>query len=61
MDQVVPALVAASAPIFGREMDRPQFTVRPIRDGKVEVGTPTVVEPSQPPSPKTDGKPSASK
>ena len=43
MDDVVPALVASGAPIFGREQDRPRIFSQPMREGKVEVGTPTVV------------------
>ncbi len=44
MNDVVPALIAGGAPIFGRELPRPQFLSAAIRDGKVEIGTPTVVE-----------------
>jgi hypothetical protein len=44
MDDVVPALVTGGALIFGRDLDRPQFVLKRIRDARVEIGTETVVE-----------------
>ncbi len=46
-DQALPTLVASAAPYFGREMDDVEIlTKRAVRDGKVEIGTPTVVSPA---------------
>lgn len=52
--QTLPTLVLSAAPYFGREMTEPEvLSKRAIREGTVEVGTPTVVEPiPTPPSPK---------
>jgi hypothetical protein len=44
LDEVIPALAKAGGPQFGRETIRPKQVVEPFgREGKVEVGTPTVV------------------
>ncbi len=55
-EQTLPALIATAAPYFGREMDEAETLIkRPVRDGKVEVGTPVVVgadgAPAKPPAP----------
>jgi hypothetical protein len=43
--EALPALIASGGPHFGRETDRPQIvTALLAREGKVEVGTPTVVD-----------------
>jgi hypothetical protein len=43
MDEVIPALIKAGGPMFGRETIRPQQLILPLTpEGKVEVGTPTV-------------------
>jgi len=43
--EVLPAMIASGGPHFGRETDRPKSVTAPIaREGKVEVGTPTVVD-----------------
>jgi hypothetical protein len=44
MSNVMPALVAAGAPHFGRQTDKPTWSGFPIRQGKVEIGTPEVAE-----------------
>ncbi|MES1166948.1 MAG: hypothetical protein ABUL68_03005, partial [Pseudomonadota bacterium] len=47
MADTLPTLVASASAYFGREMDEPETLYkRTISDGKVEVGTPTVVEPT---------------
>jgi hypothetical protein len=44
--QTLPTLVQTAAPYFGREMTEPEIlSRRPVREGTVEVGTPTVVDP----------------
>ncbi len=49
-EQTLPTLIATAAPFFGREMTEPSiFAKRAVRDGQVELGTPTVVEPAAPP------------
>jgi hypothetical protein len=53
MDDVVPALVASGATIFGRDVKLPKFVTAPVREGKVEIGTPTVVDPLPDGTPKT--------
>ncbi len=46
MKQAVPTVVASAGKFFGREMTEPEIiNRRPVPVGKVEVGTPTVVEP----------------
>jgi hypothetical protein len=56
LTEVIPALAKAGAPQFGRETTRPLQQLVPIgREGKVEVGTPTVVPE------KTDAAPPAKK
>jgi hypothetical protein len=43
--EVMPALVAAGAPFFGRETVHPELVTQPVPpEGHVEVGTPTVKE-----------------
>jgi len=44
MLETVPSLISSAGPYFGREMADPVvLTKRISREGKVEVGTPTVV------------------
>ena len=44
-EQSLPTLVLSAAPYFGREMAEPEIlSKRAVREGTVEVGTPTVVE-----------------
>lgn len=57
MDDVLAALVTSGAPIFGRTVDRPQFMSRPLREGRVDIGTPTVVEPPESSRPRPAPKP----
>ena len=46
-EQTLPTLIATAAPFFGREMTEPSiFAKRAVRDGHVELGTPTVVPPA---------------
>lgn len=48
-EQTLPTLIASAAPYFGRDMPEPEIlSKRAVRDGQVEVGTPTVVEPATP-------------
>ena len=43
----LPTLVLAAAPYFGKDMPEPEIlSKRSVREGTVEVGTPTVVEPT---------------
>ena len=43
--EVLPAMIASGGPHFGRETERPKSVAAPIvREGKVEIGTPTVVD-----------------
>jgi hypothetical protein len=45
LPEVLPAMIASGGPHFGRETSRPISVTAPIvREGKVEVGTPTVVD-----------------
>ena len=55
--EVIPSLINAGGPHFGRETKRPESVVTPLaKEGKVEVGTPTVV-PDRPAAPiATPGK-----
>jgi len=44
-DQTLPTLVASAAPYFGKDMPEPEtLNRRVMREGNVEIGTPTVVE-----------------
>ena len=46
-EQTLPTLIATAAPFFGQDMTEPSiFAKRALREGNVEVGTPTVVEPA---------------
>lgn len=50
--QSLPALVLSAAPFFGKEMAEPEtLTRRALREGTVEVGTPTVVDDKPPAAP----------
>jgi hypothetical protein len=50
MAQVIPTLITSGGPQFGRESIRPTWVTAPAaRQGKVEVGTPTVKEYLEPP------------
>jgi hypothetical protein len=43
--QSLPTLLISAAPFFGKETPEPQIlTRRTLREGSVELGTPTVVE-----------------
>ena len=43
--QSLPALIATAAPFFGKEMADPEtISKRPVPEGKVKIGEPTVVE-----------------
>ena len=45
-EQSLPTLVLSAAPFFGKDMAEPEIlSKRAIREGAVEIGTPTVVEP----------------
>lgn len=49
--QSLPTLVLSAAPYFGREMTEPEIlSKRALREGTVEIGTPTVVEPTPTPA-----------
>lgn len=53
MADTMPAVIVAAAPYFGHETDEAvALTKRVVRQGKVEVGTPTVVEPVKEPAKK---------
>ena len=53
---VIPGLITAGTPHFGRETERPQSSTAPLaKEGKVEVGTPVVV-PDSPEKPGGPGK-----
>jgi hypothetical protein len=46
-------VVLSAAPFFGKDMAEPEIlSKRAMREGKVEVGTPTVVEPAPAPTKK---------
>jgi hypothetical protein len=52
-EQTLPTLVLSAAPFFGKDMAEPEIlSKRAMREGKVEVGTPTVVEPAPAPTKK---------
>lgn len=42
--QTLAPLIATAAPYFGKETTEPQFIHQRVRSGRVEIGTPTVVE-----------------
>ena len=45
MTESLPSLIASAGPYFGREMPEPvTLTRRMVREGRVEVGTPTVID-----------------
>lgn len=51
-DQTLPTLVLSAGPYFGRDMPEAEtLTKRTIREGRVEVGAPTVIESSPPKAP----------
>lgn len=53
--QTLPTLIATAAPYFGKDMDEAEIlSRRPVPEGKVEIGTPIVVEPKR--ATKTDDK-----
>lgn len=53
MADTMPAVIAAAGPYFGHETEEAlALTKRVVRQGKVEVGTPTVVEPVKEPAKK---------
>lgn len=55
---VLPAMIATGGPHFGRETERPKSIAAPIvREGKVEIGTPTVVDEAAKAPPKPDAPP----
>ena len=44
-EQTLPTLIVSAAPFFGKEMTEPEIlTKKAVPEGKVEIGTPTVVE-----------------
>jgi len=55
MTQSLPALIATAGQYFGKDMPEPAALVRRAKEGRVEIGTATVVEPSSkdapPPAP----------
>jgi hypothetical protein len=54
-EQAMPTMVLNAGPFFGRSMEGPEiFTRRPVRDGSVEIGTPTVVDPPAAPPTRKD-------
>ena len=42
--QTLPTLIVKAAPFFGKETDEPAILTPHVRDGRVEIGTPTVVD-----------------
>ena len=49
-EQSLPTLVLNAAPYFGKDMaESAILSKRSMREGTVEIGTPTVVEPAAPP------------
>jgi hypothetical protein len=47
--QSLPTLVLSAGPFFGKDMPEPEtLSKRSMREGNVEIGTPTVVEPAAP-------------
>jgi hypothetical protein len=56
-EQSLPALLLSAGPFFGREMKEPEIiSKRAVREGNVEMGTPTVVGPSPAPPPSVPAK-----
>jgi hypothetical protein len=51
-EQTLPTLIASAGPYFGKEMTESEILTRRVREGSVEVGTPTVVEPAATPAKK---------
>jgi hypothetical protein len=50
-EQTLPTLIATATPYFGKDMAEPAIlNPRAVREGAVEVGTPTVVEPGVSPA-----------
>jgi hypothetical protein len=50
-EQTLPTVIATAAPFFGREMTGPEvLTKRAVREGQVEMGTPTVVPSAENPT-----------
>ena len=48
LTETLPALITAGGPYFGHETEAATaLTKRVVRQGKVDVGTPTVVEPAK--------------
>lgn len=57
--EVIPSMITAGGPHFGRETKRPESVAAPLaKEGKVEVGTPVVVPdaPGKPATPKPDAE-----
>lgn len=55
--EVIPSMISAGGPHFGRETKLPESITKPVaRDGKVEVGTPTVVPDAAPKADDKSGK-----
>lgn len=51
MNETLPTVIATAAPFFGRETVEPEIGARRIsREGRVLIGTPTVVEDKKPPA-----------
>ncbi len=48
LEEMIPILAAAGGPQFGRETRRPLLIAAPLPEGRVIVGTPSVVRPSKP-------------
>jgi hypothetical protein len=52
LTDVLPAMVRAGGPLFGRETKQPQVLLVPLApEGRVEIGNPTVTEGPAPPTP----------
>ncbi len=51
MSDVVPALVATGAPLFGRQTELPTWRELPVREGRVEMGDIKVIETDVKPAP----------
>lgn len=59
MTESLPSLIASAGPYFGREMtETVTITRRMLREGRVEIGTPTVIDdnPAPPPKAPADGE-----
>ncbi|HEX2852431.1 MAG TPA: hypothetical protein VHO24_04265 [Opitutaceae bacterium] len=60
LPETLPSLVAAAGPFLGREMSEPEIIhQRVTREGKVEVGAPTVVSDNEAAKPNAPVKPAA--